>query len=77
MQCLIIIIIRKKNVDFSSCYCYRLFDQAFVFLSRVKVISHGMAARTQGISGVNPLSSRSHAMLQIQLKQPNQQMVGR
>lgn len=49
----------------------------FFFLIYIKVISHGMAVRTQGTSGVNPLSSRSHAMLQIQLKHPNQQMVGR
>nr|XP_015828171.2 kinesin-like protein K39 isoform X2 [Nothobranchius furzeri]XP_015828173.2 kinesin-like protein K39 isoform X2 [Nothobranchius furzeri]XP_015828174.2 kinesin-like protein K39 isoform X2 [Nothobranchius furzeri] len=45
--------------------------------SVLKVISQGTAERTQGVSGVNPLSSRSHAVLQIQLRGPNQQTGGR
>lgn len=45
--------------------------------SWMKVVSHGMAERTQGMSGVNARSSRSHAMLQLQLRGPNQQMAGR
>uniref|UniRef100_A0A3Q2Q5S0 Uncharacterized LOC105919083 n=2 Tax=Fundulus heteroclitus TaxID=8078 RepID=A0A3Q2Q5S0_FUNHE len=45
--------------------------------SLLKVISQGTAARTQGMSGVNPLSSRSHALLQIQLRDLNQQIAGR
>ncbi|TKS78641.1 Kinesin-like protein KIF24 [Collichthys lucidus] len=40
------------------------------------VISQGTEERTQGMSGVNPLSSRSHALLQIQLRGPNQQIAG-
>lgn len=47
------------------------------FVALIKAISQGTAERTQGMSGVNPLSSRSHAMLQIQLRGPNQQMAGR
>ncbi|KAM4577424.1 uncharacterized protein PAE49_007223 isoform 2-T2 [Odontesthes bonariensis] len=43
----------------------------------LEVISQGTAERTQGMSGVNPLSSRSHALLQIQLRDANQQVVGR
>nr|XP_046243488.1 uncharacterized protein LOC124058362 isoform X2 [Scatophagus argus] len=45
--------------------------------SLLEVISHGTEERTQGMSGVNPLSSRSHALLQIQLRGPNQQTAGR
>ncbi|XP_049619767.1 kinesin-like protein KIF24 isoform X3 [Syngnathus scovelli] len=45
--------------------------------SLLKVISQGLAARTKRVSSVNPLSSRSHALLQIQLRSPNQQIVGR
>lgn len=46
-------------------------------LSFTKVISRGTEERTQGMSGVNPLSSRSHALLQIQLRDTNQQIAGR
>ncbi|XP_076021212.1 uncharacterized protein LOC143012056 isoform X2 [Genypterus blacodes] len=45
--------------------------------SLLKVISHGTEVRSQGVSGVNPVSSRSHALLQIQLRGPNQQKAGR
>ncbi|XP_030593526.1 kinesin-like protein KIF24 isoform X2 [Archocentrus centrarchus] len=45
--------------------------------SLLEVISQGTAERTQGMSGVNPLSSRSHALLHIQLRDPNQQIAGR
>ncbi|KAM4745961.1 uncharacterized protein FYW61_016547 isoform 2-T2 [Anableps anableps] len=45
--------------------------------SLLEVISQGTAERTQGMSGVNPLSSRSHALLQIQLRDLNQQIAGR
>nr|XP_004544746.1 kinesin-like protein KIF24 isoform X2 [Maylandia zebra] len=45
--------------------------------SLLEVISQGTAERTQGMSGVNPLSSRSHALLQIQLRDSNQQIAGR
>ncbi|XP_041854718.1 uncharacterized protein LOC121648582 [Melanotaenia boesemani] len=45
--------------------------------SLLEVISQGTAERTQGVSGVNPLSSRSHALLQIQLRDPNKQITGR
>ncbi|XP_029365940.1 uncharacterized protein LOC115048539 isoform X2 [Echeneis naucrates] len=45
--------------------------------SLLEVISQGTEVRTQGVSGVNPLSSRSHALLQIQLRDPNQQIAGR
>ncbi|XP_029998811.1 uncharacterized protein LOC115425405 isoform X2 [Sphaeramia orbicularis] len=45
--------------------------------SLLEVISQGTEERTQGMSGVNPLSSRSHALLQIQLRDPNQQTFGR
>ncbi|XP_054905166.1 kinesin-like protein KIF24 isoform X2 [Poeciliopsis prolifica] len=45
--------------------------------SLLEVISQGTAERTQGTSGMNPLSSRSHALLQIQLRNLNQQIAGR
>ncbi|XP_035515045.1 uncharacterized protein LOC118326203 isoform X2 [Morone saxatilis] len=45
--------------------------------SLLEVISQGTEERTQGMSGVNPLSSRSHALLQIQLRGPNEQIAGR
>ncbi|XP_055367559.1 kinesin-like protein KIF24 [Betta splendens] len=45
--------------------------------SLLEVISQGLGERTQGTSGANPLSSRSHALLQIQLKCENQQTAGR
>ncbi|XP_036069432.1 uncharacterized protein LOC112147932 isoform X5 [Oryzias melastigma] len=45
--------------------------------SLLEVVSKGTSQRTQGVSGVNPLSSRSHALLQIQLKEPNRQTAGR
>lgn len=45
--------------------------------SLIKAVSHGMAERTQGMSGANAHSSRSHTMLQLQLREPNQQMAGR
>ncbi|XP_028269774.1 kinesin-like protein KIN-14L [Parambassis ranga] len=43
----------------------------------LEVISQGTEERTQGVSGVNPLSSRSHALLQIQLRDQNQRITGR
>ncbi|KAA8592197.1 hypothetical protein FQN60_017652 [Etheostoma spectabile] len=45
--------------------------------SLLEVISQGTEERTQGTSGVNSLSSRSHALLQIQLRDTNQQIAGR
>ncbi|XP_059192711.1 uncharacterized protein LOC131974423 [Centropristis striata] len=45
--------------------------------SLLEVISRGTEERTQGMSGVNSLSSRSHALLQIQLRDTNQQIAGR
>ncbi|XP_051806878.1 kinesin-like protein KIF24 [Acanthochromis polyacanthus] len=45
--------------------------------SLLEVISQGSEERTQGMSGINPLSSRSHALLQIQLRDQNQQITGR
>ncbi|XP_028433888.1 uncharacterized protein LOC114555584 isoform X2 [Perca flavescens] len=45
--------------------------------SLLEVISQGTEERTQGMSGVNSLSSRSHALLQIQLRDTNQQIAGR
>ncbi|XP_031712448.1 uncharacterized protein LOC116388580 isoform X1 [Anarrhichthys ocellatus] len=45
--------------------------------SLLEVISQGTEERTQGMSGVNPLSSRSHALLQIQLRDTNQHIAGR
>ncbi|XP_015234227.1 PREDICTED: kinesin-like protein KIF24 isoform X2 [Cyprinodon variegatus] len=45
--------------------------------SLLEIISQGSAERTQGTSGVNPLSSRSHALLQIQLRDFNQKIAGR
>uniref|UniRef100_A0A3B5JYF3 Kinesin motor domain-containing protein n=1 Tax=Takifugu rubripes TaxID=31033 RepID=A0A3B5JYF3_TAKRU len=53
------------------------FFSSLLLHSLTKVVSHGMAERTQGTSGVNAHSSRSHAMLQIQLRGQNQQMAGR
>lgn len=47
------------------------------FVALTKVISQGTEERTQGMSGVNPLSSRSHALLQIQTRDTNQQIAGR
>ncbi|XP_053727642.1 uncharacterized protein LOC128762994 isoform X2 [Synchiropus splendidus] len=43
----------------------------------LQVITHGTELRTQGVSGVNPQSSRSHALLQIQLRHPDQLRAGR
>ncbi|KAM8886441.1 uncharacterized protein AB9W97_013530 isoform 2-T4 [Spinachia spinachia] len=45
--------------------------------SLLEVISRGTEERTQGMSGVNPVSSRSHALLQIQLRDANQHIAGR
>ncbi|CAJ1068424.1 kinesin-like protein KIF24 isoform X1 [Xyrichtys novacula] len=45
--------------------------------SLLEVIAQGTEERTQGVSGVNPHSSRSHALLQIQLKDRNQRVSGR
>ncbi|CAL8344496.1 unnamed protein product [Lota lota] len=45
--------------------------------SLMEVICWGTERRTQGVSGVNPVSSRSHALLQIQLRSPEQQLAGR
>ncbi|XP_074525839.1 uncharacterized protein LOC141790100 [Halichoeres trimaculatus] len=45
--------------------------------SLLEVIAQGTEERTQGVSGVNPHSSRSHALLQIQLRDTNQQLAGR
>ncbi|XP_034396741.1 uncharacterized protein LOC117735931 [Cyclopterus lumpus] len=45
--------------------------------SLLEVILRGTEERTQGMSGVNPLSSRSHALLRIQLRDTNQQIAGR
>nr|XP_057925755.1 kinesin-like protein KIF24 [Doryrhamphus excisus]XP_057925756.1 kinesin-like protein KIF24 [Doryrhamphus excisus]XP_057925758.1 kinesin-like protein KIF24 [Doryrhamphus excisus] len=45
--------------------------------SLMKVMAQGLAARSMRVSGVNPLSSRSHALLQIQLRSASQQIIGR
>ncbi|XP_054629123.1 kinesin-like protein KIF24 [Dunckerocampus dactyliophorus] len=45
--------------------------------SLMKVMAQGLAARSKRVSGVNPLSSRSHALLQIQLRSASQQITGR
>ncbi|XP_034547184.1 uncharacterized protein LOC117818427 isoform X2 [Notolabrus celidotus] len=45
--------------------------------SLLEVIAQGTEERTQGVSGVNPHSSRSHALLQLRLRDPNQQVAGR
>ncbi|CAB1321626.1 unnamed protein product [Coregonus sp. 'balchen'] len=41
------------------------------------VILWGTGERTQGVSGVNPVSSRSHALLQIQLRDSGHRATGR
>uniref|UniRef100_A0AAV2MPS5 Kinesin-like protein n=1 Tax=Knipowitschia caucasica TaxID=637954 RepID=A0AAV2MPS5_KNICA len=45
--------------------------------SLLQVISRGTEHRSQGSSGVNPVSSRSHALLQIQLRGAGQSVHGR
>ncbi|XP_026177697.1 kinesin-like protein KIF24 isoform X2 [Mastacembelus armatus] len=45
--------------------------------SLLEVISQGTEERTEGMSGVNPHSSRSHALLQIQLRGQSQEIAGR
>uniref|UniRef100_A0A8C7I2Z7 Kinesin-like protein n=1 Tax=Oncorhynchus kisutch TaxID=8019 RepID=A0A8C7I2Z7_ONCKI len=45
--------------------------------SLLEVILWGTGERTQGVSGVNPVSSRSHALLQIQLRDSGHRATGR
>ncbi|XP_051900753.1 kinesin-like protein KIF24 [Pristis pectinata] len=45
--------------------------------SLLEVISWGSKARSTGASGINTDSSRSHAVIQIQLKDPAETIVGR
>ncbi|XP_067840844.1 kinesin-like protein KIF24 [Heptranchias perlo] len=45
--------------------------------SLLEVISWGSKARSTGASGINTDSSRSHAIIQIQLKDPADRIVGR
>lgn len=45
--------------------------------SLLEVISWGSKARSTGASGINTDSSRSHAIIQIQLKDPAEAIVGR
>ncbi|XP_041057415.1 kinesin-like protein KIF24 isoform X2 [Carcharodon carcharias] len=45
--------------------------------SLLEVISMGSKARSTGASGINTDSSRSHAIIQIQLKNPTDTIVGR
>ncbi|XP_059845618.1 kinesin-like protein KIF24 isoform X2 [Hypanus sabinus] len=45
--------------------------------SLLEVISWGSKARSTGASGINTDSSRSHAVIQIQLKDPAETVVGR
>eukprot|EP00063_Salmo_salar_P041332 XP_014016167.1 PREDICTED: kinesin-like protein KIF24 [Salmo salar] len=45
--------------------------------SLLEVILWGTGERTQGVSGVNPVSSRSHALLQIQLRDSGNRATGK
>uniref|UniRef100_A0A3P9IZF2 Kinesin motor domain-containing protein n=1 Tax=Oryzias latipes TaxID=8090 RepID=A0A3P9IZF2_ORYLA len=63
----------QKVVHISGLHEIRVDSANFL----LEVVSKGTAQRTQGVSGVNPLSSRSHALLQIQLREPNQHTAGR
>ncbi|XP_055017946.1 uncharacterized protein LOC129411334 [Boleophthalmus pectinirostris] len=54
----------QRNVHITG-LCHRRVESVQTLL---QVISRGSEERSQGCSGVNPLSSRSHALLQIQLR---------
>ncbi|KAJ0009646.1 hypothetical protein NQD34_001348 [Periophthalmus magnuspinnatus] len=54
----------QRNVHIAG-MCYRRVESV---QSLLQVISRGTEERSQGCSGVNPVSSRSHALLQIQLR---------
>ena len=47
----------------------------FVFL--FQVIQYGNVSRSKGSSGVNPNSSRSHAVLQLELRDSRDVRVGK
>ena len=43
----------------------------------VEVVQYGNAVRSTGVSGVNPHSSRSHAILQLEVRDDNDVKQGR
>jgi kinesin family protein 2/24 len=43
----------------------------------MNVIENGLKARTTGVTGANSDSSRSHAILQIAIKEPNGEVHGK
>ena len=46
-------------------------------LARVQVVQYGNAVRSTGVSGVNPHSSRSHAILQLEVRDGKDAKQGR
>ncbi|KAG7508677.1 kinesin KIF24 [Solea senegalensis] len=64
---------RKKAVQIAGLRTVRVESAD----SLLEVISQGIKERKQGTNGVNALSSRSHALLEIQLKGENLQSAGR
>ncbi|XP_058491686.1 kinesin-like protein KIF24 [Solea solea] len=64
---------RKKAVQIAGLRTVRVESAD----SLLEVISQGIKERKQGTNGVNALSSRSHALLEIQLKGENLQSSGR
>ncbi|KAK7933831.1 hypothetical protein WMY93_004727 [Mugilogobius chulae] len=63
----------QRNVHIAG-LCHRRVDSVH---SLLQMISRGTDERSQGSSGVNPVSSRSHALLQIQLREADQTVHGR
>jgi kinesin family protein 2/24 len=46
-------------------------------LLSLQAVQHGNKVRSTGASGVNPDSSRSHAILQIELRNSKKQRIGK
>ena len=46
-------------------------------LVRAQVVQYGNAVRSTGVSGVNPHSSRSHAILQLEVRDGKDAKQGR
>ncbi|XP_072290014.1 uncharacterized protein [Eucyclogobius newberryi] len=63
----------QRNVHIAG-LCHKRVDSVH---SLLQMISRGTDERSQGSSGVNPVSSRSHALLQIQLRGSGQDVHGR
>ena len=65
----------QRNMFIMVIQRYNLFS--FVLMITLQVLQYGNSVRSRGTSGVNPDSSRSHAVLQMEIRHVDEDKLGK